>query len=894
MGLFQPLLWLAIPLTAALAQDSAPTLFDQAEKLRADPKTRKQSIPLYQRAAALAVQTQDAPTEAKSRLRLGQVLDISGDPALALKQFEAGLAPALAAADKSTEAGLQYGVARTRFALNQIPASLAAYQAALALRRQTGQRFEEALVQHNLGAALWSLGRNHEASAAYESALAIRRDIQDQPGVAYTLYGLANIHWTWGDPAKALDAYRQTLQLWRSLKDTRGEAESLNSIGLMYAALGDLRQAKLHYNQSLAVGAASAASAAGNNSVPAAYTLNNLGMAEGPAGRRSFEKALLALRAANDTRGQAYVLHNLAGLDPPGSAAAIDRYRESLALKRQIGDRWAEAETLIKLAGVLRRSGDADQALQTARDAVALERQLGNSFGESTAQAVEAAALRALGRLPEAAAALEAALPRIEKLRAGLLNPDLRASFFATQQSLYRDTVEVLMELGRFRDALDVNERSRSRVLLDQVFRARQARPEDQSLLLRQQSVEREINVLSQRLQRASAPEVRSQLDTSLQEWSAIEADRIAAAGLDRWVASPVEALQSTVLDSQTALVEYAFCNDSAWAWVLTRDALRAVKLPPRARLDALVRRHQTAIAARASDPAAERELHRALIASLGPLRGVERLIVVPAGPLEELSLASLPETLSRFELIEAPSAATLLALRQRPRPHPQRQVTIFADPVFSAGDSRLAQAAAESVIDSVADNTPEALPRLHFSRVEAEDILKLAPPGSVLQYHGFAAARSQLSLPASQDTRFLHLATHATAGAVLLSGYNAQGAKQNGRLTLDEIYRLPLTVETVVLSACGTAAGPSLDGEGAISLARAFLYAGATRVLATQWQVQDRATAELMKRFYSGVFTGKLAPAAALRAAQLSLRADPRWQSPYYWAAFRLSGDWL
>ncbi len=876
MGPLQPLLWLAISLTAALAQDSAPTLFDQAEKLRADPKTRQQAIPLYQRAADLANQTADASTEAKSRLRLGQLLDISGDPAQALKQFETGLAPAQAAADKFTEAGLQYGIARTRYNLGQIPASLDAYQAALALRRQTGQRFEEALVQHNLGAAFWSLGRNQEASAAYNAALAIRRDIQDQPGVAYSLYGLASVYWTWGDPAKALDAYRQTLQLWRSLKDTRGEAESLNSIGLMYAALGDLRQAKLHYNQSLAL-------------VAAPYTLNNLGMAEGPAGRHSFEKALPALRAANDTRGQAYVLHNLAGLDPPGSPAAIDRYRESLALKRQIGDRWAEAESLIKLADALRRSGLANEALQTARDAVSLERQLGNSFGESTAQAAEAAALRALGRLPEAAAALEAALPRIEKLRAGLLNPDLRASFFATQQSLYRDTVEVLMELGRFRDAFDINERSRSRVLLDQVFHARQSRPEDQALLLRQQTVEREINALSQRLQRSSAPEARAQLDTSLQTWSAIEAERIAAAGLDRWTVSPVEALQSIVLDSKTALVEYAFGSDSAWAWVLTRGTLRAVKLPPRARLDALVRRHQTAIAARTSDPSAERELYRALIASLGPLAGIERLIVIPAGPLDELSLASLPDTLSRFELIEAPSAATLLALRQRTRPHPRRQVTVFADPVFTAGDSRLAQAAA----DSVAANAMETLPRLHFSRFEAEEILKLAPPGSVRQFQGFAAARDQFNLPTSHDTRILHLATHATGDAVLLSGFNAQGVKQNGRLTLDEIYRLPLAVETVVLSACGTAAGPSLDGEGAISLARAFLYAGATRVLATQWQVQDRATSELMKRFYSGIFTAKLAPAAALRAAQLSLRADPRWQSPYYWAAFRLSGDW-
>jgi CHAT domain-containing protein len=95
------------------------------------------------------------------------------------------------------------------------------------------------------------------------------------------------------------------------------------------------------------------------------------------------------------------------------------------------------------------------------------------------------------------------------------------------------------------------------------------------------------------------------------------------------------------------------------------------------------------------------------------------------------------------------------------------------------------------------------------------------------------------------------------------------------------------------VLSACQTALGKAIKGEGLVGLARAFMYAGAPRVVASLWQVSDLATAELMKKFYRGMLHDRLPPAAALRAAQLEMSSDPRWASPYYWAGFVLQGDW-
>jgi CHAT domain-containing protein len=127
----------------------------------------------------------------------------------------------------------------------------------------------------------------------------------------------------------------------------------------------------------------------------------------------------------------------------------------------------------------------------------------------------------------------------------------------------------------------------------------------------------------------------------------------------------------------------------------------------------------------------------------------------------------------------------------------------------------------------------------------------------------------------------------------VVLSLVDRRGEPQDGFLRLNEIYNLRLNADLVVLSGCQTALGKAISGEGLVGLARGFMYAGAPRVVASLWSVDDRATAELMKRFYKAVLTKKIPPAAALREAQVDLLSDKGWRSPYYWAAFTLQGEW-
>ena len=126
-----------------------------------------------------------------------------------------------------------------------------------------------------------------------------------------------------------------------------------------------------------------------------------------------------------------------------------------------------------------------------------------------------------------------------------------------------------------------------------------------------------------------------------------------------------------------------------------------------------------------------------------------------------------------------------------------------------------------------------------------------------------------------------------------MLSLFDQEGHSQNGFLRLHDIYNLELPADLVVLSACSTGLGKDVKGEGVIGLARGFMYAGASGVIASLWKVDDDATAELMKHFYEGLFKKKLSPAAALRDAQLKLAQNKRWQSPYYWAGFVLQGQY-
>lgn len=332
-------------------------------------------------------------------------------------------------------------------------------------------------------------------------------------------------------------------------------------------------------------------------------------------------------------------------------------------------------------------------------------------------------------------------------------------------------------------------------------------------------------------------------------------------------------------------------------------------------------------------------ELSRMILQPVAAELPNKRLLIVTDGTLAYIPFAGLRlpgssvPLVANHEIVYLPSASALAVLRQQEqgRKQPPRAVAVLADPVFSEDDPRVmrslpvrevlatnsspravappdydsfeADLPAHLLQRSIGDVKPAGrlrLNRLPYTRQEAQAIASSVPTGQGLQALDFQASRSTATSPDLAQYRIVHFATHGLLDSrhpelsgLVLSLVDEHGQAQNGFLELQDIYNLNLSADLVVLSACETALGKEVDGEGLVGLTRGFMYAGASRVMASLWRVDDEATAQLMKKFYEGMLQEGKTPAAALEEAQRWMQGQRKWSEPYYWAGFVLQGEW-
>jgi CHAT domain-containing protein len=316
------------------------------------------------------------------------------------------------------------------------------------------------------------------------------------------------------------------------------------------------------------------------------------------------------------------------------------------------------------------------------------------------------------------------------------------------------------------------------------------------------------------------------------------------------------------------------------------------------------------------------------LLDPIANYRSKKRVVVVADGALQyipfqvlELTSETHERVVTHHEVVNLPSASALAVQRNalKDRKAAPHLLAIIADPVFEPGDSRLAEIrshrSAPAVREAPASDLSRlgramrdlefgdglrGLRRLYSSGMEADALFNLTIGDQAMLALGFDANRNTVVGDKLANYRMVHFATHGLVdnqvpelSGIVLSMFDKQGKRQDGFLQLYEIYNLKLAADLVVLSACQTALGKDIRGEGIVSLTRGFMHAGAPRVVASLWNVDDAATAELMSRFYREMIVNGLKPAAALRAAQLDLANEKRYQSPYFWAAFVIQGEW-
>jgi len=768
--------------------------------------------------------------------------------------------------DPAFEAFVRYHRGKIGDALGDLEGAIGEYRKALALSRRLGNRAVESVTSNDLGLALQLRGRYDEAAALFDRALALWQ-LGDDPGKRTNiLLNRGHLHRELGESNQARERFSEALRISRQAKDRNGEAIALDALGLLAQDVKRPGGALEFLQLALALRPPGSRGRAATLTV-LGVTYRQLGRREDA--RRAYQEALPIFRRLGDSREQARCLGNLGRLEAAAGrdAAAIDDFDRALGLFRALDDPPHLAWTLEGKARLLRRRGD----LEAARGL------------------------------------MEEALTIVERHRFAQTSYTTRAEFFATQQDFYDFLIDLLMEQHRADAALEVSERSLARSLLDGLaasgtdLRHGGAAPE---LHARERELETEIDGLVSRqirlAQDASATEqmrpVEAELGRHWEELDRVRADLRASdpryAALTqprRWSAAEI---QRKLLDRDTLLLEYRLGEKRSFLWAVTPDSLTSFELPGRAKIESvtalafgfLARSRNRTVEISAQRPLAE--LSRLLLDPVASLLPGKHLLVVGDGILQRLPFAALPEPggseplVASHEIVALPSVSVLGEIRREVavRPAAPKTLWVLANPDFNG-----------------------RFPPLLYTRKEAESILAFAPVSERSEALGRKASRAAVLSGALRDYRFLHFATHGSfaatdpgGGQLVLAQIDPRGQQEpNGFLHLADIYELDLRADLVVLSACQSALGREVRGEGMMGMTRGFFYAGAERVLVSLWNVNDRVTVELMRHFYRGILVEGLSPAAALRAAQDAIRRQKRWQAPYYWAGFTLQGEW-
>jgi CHAT domain-containing protein len=541
------------------------------------------------------------------------------------------------------------------------------------------------------------------------------------------------------------------------------------------------------------------------------------------------------------------------------------------------------------------------------------------------------------GRLDKAEENLSRSIQLTENLRENASSKDLRSSFLDSVHDRYETYVEWLMtRYARDHnqqyavDAFEAAEGGRARALLDSLSRYQRElrQPSDPFLLLKEEQLQkREQQLVDHRdslLSRGGTEkekaednqnlrDVRSQLETLDARINSSEKFN----DLLRSKPLSYERIRSEITDSETSLLSYSLGDGKSFAWVVTKDGLKTFELSDKQTIEnaanELIKLVQSPPANEAEQIELQAAIDRVSRLVIQPLLGnlqTSRLIVVADGILQyvpfqilKISAAAQDPMIARFDIVNAPSASALAIVRRgRLRRQPGAKLLIgFGDAVFS---SEYAPQPVKADTKSAAERSHESsrfrdLPRLFNAKRELRAIGQLAGNNSTF-YTEYNATREKFLNTDLSQFRIVHVVTHGVLddqqpelSGLVLSLVDEHARPIDGFVSLADIYKLHAPVDLVVLSACHTALGQKLRGEGLIGLTRGFMYAGASGVVASLWKIDDRVTAELMGYFYTNMLERGMGPAAALRAAQNEIRSQPKWSAPYYWAGFTFQGDY-
>jgi CHAT domain-containing protein/tetratricopeptide (TPR) repeat protein len=832
----------------------------------------------------------DRKGEAKAHLFAGYMAGSIGLPEKAVADLSVALHLSRTIDDKIGE-GLALTALGLSYSLDRDEIAIELHHQAIQIFHSIGDRHSEAIALNALGQAFENLGDYSLALTNYDNGFRLFQEIGASDGASVTAFKLAKLHHLSGHPDQALAYYERCLRLSRAARKVRTEANALNEIAKVYAALGRPKLAS-----------------------------------------KQLKKIQKFYESIGDLRGQATTLNAFGNLlfQLGQKKKAIDTYRRALPLSEKASDPGILISTLYNLASAHFDLGYPAIALPFIQRSLRVIEDLRANIaspdfrlsyfsGVQNHYALCIEILMQLDRLRSGEGFSAEGLVVSEKSRARLLLDLVTEPGSDLLQGASKDLVERERELrGLFRSQAQY----RMDLSLNKGDSTELARVEDQMLQLRA-----EYQEVQARLRQANPHQF------SFEQFKQLD----------------LEQIQHELRDSDTILLEYALGDERSYLWAVTSDSLHSYELPARKVLEDAARELYLSMTVRqgingqidddyqANVETAEKlgaekatNLSQTLLGPLAEQLGTRRLLVVTEGALQLIPFDALPVPvaptanpkvsnskrllLETNEVVVLPSISTLIASRRAPShiSSTGKLIALMADPVFSINDDRVqSQPLSPSIALAAIKKNPEqsvitetlardALARLGHASEEADEILATAPWGTTMMAKGFDATRELAMDSDVAQYQIVHFATHGfldtehpELSGIVLTMVDRNGVKRNGLMTLHDIYSLDLSSELTVLSACQTALGKQIKGEGLVGLTHSFMAAGAKTVIASLWKVDDRATAILMSDLYHSMLQDGMSPGASLRSAKLKLMRDKRWSAPYYWAGFVLQGEY-
>ncbi len=742
----------------------------------------------------------------------------------AVAQYEQALVFFRASGDRFNEVLTAYRIGLVRANSSDFRSALGSLLAVMPLATALGEPNMTASVVNLSGGAFDALGDLGNALTYYGDARARFRALGNLNGEAAALNNIGKIAYDTADWQTALDNFTQALHLFETAEDAARQSIALRNIGQIHMQLGDVPQALVYFQRALPL-RRTAGDKAGQ-----AEILTSIGAAYVELGQRqdalaAYDEALALRRSVGDPRGLA---QTLAGIGAAHAAfgdlpVAATTYDSALPLLRSGADRRELGLLLNRIADVQNRLQQPAGALAVYREGLEIFESLGDKQNESRALQGMAQAQRDLGDLASARGLIARAVSQLERVRAGVVTQEMRATYLAAQQDAYQLAIDIEMRGGNHAAALAMSERARARSLLELLSEARVdiRRGVDGRLLDREKELARLIDAKAERLMRlpaGTAGQTRSaafkkEIGDFDAEYERVRAEirktsPAFAALVQPQPLAPLAIQQ--LLDEDTVLIEYSLGRDRSYAWAVRPSSLHGYTLPPRDVIEEAARAVYGLITARSTSrageslrakqerigeadrrtPAAVEALSRLVLTPLQLDLGHKRIVVVSDGALQYVPFAilTLSQTaasprplLADAEIVSAPSASTVGAQRAAvaARPPAAKGIAIIADPVFSARDVRVridrgsaiaerapaGNAADTRILAHLADTGggigSPTIPRLPFTADEARQIESVAGGMSHLTALGFQASRATTLDPDLANYRYVHFATH-------------------------------------------------------------------------------------------------------------------------------------